>query len=405
MGNYRKTGQRIIKSTILHDVYCENLASEQLPRIQQPLSLRRYPEWVRMGSLVLVLSLAVIATYVVLQHSDGVIPGVEIVDAKYSAAGWNQNMLPLIPDANAGVVPPGGRFPDNDLSFDETALLSGEGAVSPLGQGAATDSGILGAGNYQMLLGWPDVAIADLFGLGVHTIVIDAGHGGKDPGAIGSGGLMEKDITLKIARLLYNRLADEEGINVVMTRDSDVTLSLKHRVEYARQHDADLLISIHLNTIPDSPMTIVETYYFGPPADDQSMAVAKKENYHSGYAVAEFNELIAGLGDTLKQQESRKLASHIQKNIYGTLSRDNRSIINVGIKTAPFVLLLGAETPSVLAEVNCISNTEEEARLAKPAYRDKIAGALERGILSYLNQFRQQDRQRPEQGSIIHAES
>ena len=120
--------------------------------------------------------------------------------------------------------------------------------------------------------------------------------------------------------------------------------------------------------------------------------------------MAEFRELIAGLGDTLKQQESRKLASHIQKNVYETLGRDNRNIINVGIKTAPFVVLLGAEIPSVLAEVTCISNTEEEARLATPAYRDKIAGALERGILSYLKQSGQPDRQQPEQESNIYAE-
>jgi len=171
-------------------------------------------------------------------------------------------------------------------------------------------------------------------------------------------------------------------------------MSLKQRVEFARQQNSDLLISIHLNTIPNTPMTIVETYYFGPPVDAQSLQVAKAENHHSGYAVAEFNELITGINNTLKQQESRKLASYIQKNVYRTLRRDNHSIINVGIKTAPFVILLGAEMPSVLAEVTCISNTGEEARLATPAYRDKIAGALERGILSYLQQLGQQGRQR-----------
>ncbi|HFC53493.1 MAG TPA: N-acetylmuramoyl-L-alanine amidase [Gammaproteobacteria bacterium] len=261
------------------------------------------------------------------------------------------------------------------------------------------------AGDYRALFEQPDVALAGLFGLDVRTIVIDPGHGGDDPGAIGANGLKEKDISLEIARLLYERLLGEEGINVVLTRDSDITLSLKQRVEYAVQQGADLLISIHLNTIPNDPMTIVETYYFGTPRDYQSLKVASLENHHSEYAVGEFDQLVAQLGDALKQQESRKLASHIQRSVYRTLRRGNRHIIDAGIKSAPFVVLLGSGIPSVLAEVTCISNTAEEARLATPEYRDTIAGALEKGVLSYLNQLREQERQRPEQGSNTYAES
>ena len=413
MGKKGQTGQQAIKAAILHDVYCNNLASEKLQQLNQ--RRRGTRRWMRVVVLAFVLPLAGLATHTLFYSSDTATASPDkIMDAKYVVSDWRRSLPPLIHDANASVVPlVPERFMASSFS-DNSGMPAGKGAVllsdggkqgiSP-DESGLMDSRISSASDYQILIDQPEVAIADLFGLGVHTIIIDAGHGGEDPGAIGANGLMEKDITLKIARLLYNRLVDEEGINVIMTRDSDVTLSLKHRVEYARQHDADLLVSIHLNTIPNNPMTIVETYYFGPPADAQSVKVARKENYHSGYAVAEFNELITELGDTLKQQESRKLASHIQKNVYNTLSRHNRSIINVGIKTAPFVILLGAETPSVLAEVTCISNTDEEARLAKPAYRDKIAGALERGILSYLNQLRQQDRQRPEQGSTTYAES
>ncbi len=401
--NNRKTGQKIIKAAILHDVYCGNRATEEPPAIQQPLRLRRFPRvpvWARMVSLMVGLSLAGFATHAVFQHGSGVAPQGGKEDAGYATFGWNQEMALLFAEATAGLRRFSVAYP-----LDRVEIPYRRGAVSLLDEELPTGSGLLDAAGYQLLNEQPGMTVANLFGLGVRTIIIDAGHGGRDPGAIGPTGLKEKDITLKIARLLYNRLVDEPGISVVMTRDSDITLSLKQRVEYARQYDADLLVSIHLNTIPGSPLTVVETYYFGPPVDEQSVDVARKENHHSGYAVAEFNELIAGLGDTLKQQESRKLAAYIQKSVYGALSRDNRSIIDVGIRTAPFVLLLGAEVPSVLAEVTCISNTEEEARLAKPAYRDKIAGALERGILSYMNQLRQQDRRQPEDGSTIHAES
>ncbi len=409
MTNRNETRQQASKSAILHGVYRDNLDLEKL----QQLELRRRGKvrrWMGIAVLAVVLPLTGFVTHTALQDADSSASPIEIQKAKYVTGNWGRGMPPLITDATAGVIPVK-EDDSTDSVSPQSGMFSGRGAVllpagrTGVAEKRAVENEVSDAESYQVLLDQPEVAIADLFGLGVRTIVIDAGHGGDDPGAIGTNGLMEKDITLKIARLLFNRLVDEKGINVIMTRDSDVTLSLKHRVEYAKQHDADLLISIHLNTIPNDPMMIVETYYFGPPADDQSMKVAKKENYHSGYAVAEFNELITELGDTLKQQESLKLALHIQKSVYKALSRHNRSIINVGIKTAPFVILLGAETPSVLAEVTCISNTEEEARLAKPAYRDKIAAALERGILSYLNQLRQQDRQRPEQGSNTYAES
>ncbi len=408
MSSYKQARQQASKAAILHGVYRDNLGSGKLPYPeQQPRSRAR--RGISMGVLAVLLILTGFLVHTVFRDADNFVSSVEIQKAKYVAGDQNKGLPPLITEANAGVIPvKEGKL--TGFVSPRSGFFSGKGAVLPpadkkAGKSETVVGPVFGAGDYQALFDQPEVAIADLFGLGVRTIVIDAGHGGEDPGAIGTNGLMEKDITLKIARLLYNRLVDEEGINVIMTRDSDVTLSLKHRVEYAREHDADLLVSIHLNTIPNSPLTIVETYYFGPPADDQSMKVAKKENYHSGYAVAEFNELINELGDALKQQESRKLASHIQKSVYNTLSRQNSSIVNAGVKTAPFVILLGAETPAVLAEVTCISNTGEEARLAKPAYRDKIAGALERGILSYLNQLRQQDRQRPEQGSNIYAES
>lgn len=412
MGNNGQTGQQAFKRAILHDVYRSNLSAEKLLSLQQRGQRRqRMGRWVRVAGLVVILPLMGSGAHSVFPGGADSLPPGKSAAVEIAAAGWNSGLPPLIDDANAGVTSSQEMPVSTPMAPHRRAFLSGRGAVAPLDgsdgpdEWTVPDGGISSASDYRVLLDRPAVALADLFGLEVRTIVIDPGHGGEDPGAIGPSGMLEKDITLEIARLLYERLVRREGLRVFMTRDSDVTLSLKHRVEFARENSSDLLISIHLNTIPNDPMTIVETYYFGPPADEHSLKAAEQENRRSDYMVAEFGELIAGLSDTLKQQESRRLAAHIQRNVYRTLHRSNRNIVNVGIKTAPFVVLLGAETTSVLAEVTCISNTEEEARLAKPAYRDKIAGALERGILSYLKQSGRQQGRPPRQWSTTYGKS
>ncbi len=403
MFNRSEKRQQAVKATILQGVYHDNLSPAKKLEIRRRCRLRK---WRRMGIGVFATILPLVALLGLLFFQGAKSPStMEIRNASYVAEEWGGGLPPLITEANAGVALQGEPFiPGRELFEKKEKPFSGKGMFAlPARESGGGQGGVMK--DYGLLLEQPGVAVADLFGLDVHTIVIDPGHGGEDPGAIGPNGLMEKEITLKIARLLYNRLMDKEGLNVILTRDSDVTLSLKHRVEYARENGADLLISIHLNTIPNSPMTIVETYYFGPPSDPQSLKVAKTENRHSDYLVADFDELIAQIGNTMKQQESRKLASHIQRSVYRTLRKGNRQLIDAGIKTAPFVVLLGAEIPSVLAEVTCISNTDEEARLAKPAYRDKIAAALERGILSYLKQLRRQERRQPERRNMTYAEN
>ncbi len=403
MFNRSERRQQVVKAAILRGVYQDNLSAEgRRARHRRDRIRGRWRTGIR--AFLAILPLIALFAHLLLQQEGKSVSVAEIRDASYTPGEWQRGLPPLITEANAGVAPREEPLLPGEV-FGNGRLFSGEGVFAVPGEGwSGENEHVPVAGDYGLLLDQSGMAVADLFGLDVHTIVIDPGHGGEDPGAIGPAGLMEKDITLKIARLLYHRLMDEEGLDVILTRDADVTLSLKQRVEYAQEHGADLLISIHLNTIPNDPMTIVETYYFGPPSDPQSLQVAQTENRHSEYAVGDFSELIAQIGNTLKQQESRKLASHIQRSVYRTLHRSNRQLIDAGIKTAPFVVLLGAEIPSVLAEVTCISNTDEEARLAKPAYRDKIAAALEKGILSYLSQLRRQERP-PERRSITYAES
>ena len=242
--------------------------------------------------------------------------------------------------------------------------------------------------DYQSLWSDPQVSIADLFDLGVKTIVIDAGHGGRDPGAIGPGGLQEKTVALDLARRLQTRLQRHEGYRILMTRDGDIALSLKERVEFANSNGADLFISLHVNALPVEQPTIVETYYFGPQTDKAAMRVAMKENHQSDYTIANFRDMIRKIGDSFKHYESKNLATAIHKSLYRNIKRQNKKFVSWGVKTAPFVVLLGVDTPSVLVEVTTLSNRREERRLRTKKYREKIAGYLEEGIVKYLNTTR-----------------
>jgi N-acetylmuramoyl-L-alanine amidase len=243
--------------------------------------------------------------------------------------------------------------------------------------------------SYSAFLSDTRIDLANLFGLAVRTIVIDAGHGGKDPGAAGTHGLKEKDVTLDIALRLRDRLDDYGRFNTLLTRDSDVKVSLKERVALANKQGADLFLSIHVNYLASGPETVIETYYFGPHSDEQTLRLAEAENQGSEFPISSFSEIIGKLRYRFKHQESQSLAAAIQRNLYRNLKRTNAKLQDVGIKTAPFVVLLGADMPSVLAEVTCLNNEEEEARLATPEYREEIAGYLERGIVEYLLQNQQ----------------
>ena len=227
--------------------------------------------------------------------------------------------------------------------------------------------------------------LARLFGLGVHTIVIDPGHGGKDPGAIGHQGTEEKDVTLEIAKRLRDRLKANENYHVLLTRESDEFLSLSERVKYANDNHADLFVSIHINYFPGDQLNFVETYYFGPNNDNKVVELAAKENADSQYLYTEFKDMVEKIGDTMKFQESRDLAESVQTILFPQIRKVNKKAKDHGIKPGPFVVLLGIDAPSILTEVTSLSNKQEEQRLKSPAYRDKIAAFLEKGIVNYLN--------------------
>jgi N-acetylmuramoyl-L-alanine amidase len=239
---------------------------------------------------------------------------------------------------------------------------------------------------YDEMLNGLNMSVADLFDLTVHTIVIDPGHGGGDPGAIGHDGLMEKDVALDVARRLRDKLSAAGNYHAILTRDDDRRMQLKDRVTFAKQAQADLFISIHVNSVPEEagPVNYVETYYFGPHADQKTLDLAEKENRDSDYAMGDFRQVIARIGDTLKTEESAQLAGAMHHRLYSNLKHHNEDLLDAGAKSGPFVVLLGVEVPSVLIEISCISNDAEAARLGTPEYRDSIASYLEIGIVEYL---------------------
>lgn len=239
--------------------------------------------------------------------------------------------------------------------------------------------------DYKALMGNSKMPLSRVFGLGIRTIMIDAGHGGADAGTTGRSGTKEKDITLDIAKRLKARLEKTERYNVLMTRDQDITLPLNKRVEMAMESKADLFISIHLNYLPSKPINTIETYYFGPPSDAKVLKLAEQENAGSQYGLSDFREIIGKIGETMKLQESRELATLIQKNLFSNIKRENGVAYDFGVKRAPFVVLLGVDVPAVLAEVSCLSNSEEEIKMNTESHRENIAHYLEAGILDYLN--------------------
>ncbi len=239
--------------------------------------------------------------------------------------------------------------------------------------------------HYKAFINSQGVPLSRIFGLGVRTIMIDPGHGGTDTGTKGQNGTREKDIALDIARRLRDRLQKGGNFKVLMTRDEDVTVPLNRRVEMAKLSRADLFISVHLNYLPSRPINMIETYYFGPSSDPKVLKLAEKENEDSSYGTSDFREIIGKIGDTMKLQESREFAASIQKKLFMNIRKENGNVHNFGVKRAPFVVLLGVDVPAVLAEVSCLSNSDEEVQLNTVQHREHIARYLELGILDYLN--------------------
>ncbi len=216
-------------------------------------------------------------------------------------------------------------------------------------------------------------------GLKVGKIVLDPGHGGHDTGTIGPTGLQEKDLVLDVALRLGQLISERLGAEVVFTRTDDTFVPLERRTEIANEAKADLFVSLHANSSRLRSVAGPESFYLNFTTDPSALEVAARENAPSTRSIHELQELVRKIAQKEKVQESRELAGHIQKALYSSL----RSGKNRGVKRAPFLVLVGAEMPSVLVEVAFLSNPREERLLKQPEYRQRLAEALYRGILQY----------------------
>jgi N-acetylmuramoyl-L-alanine amidase len=220
--------------------------------------------------------------------------------------------------------------------------------------------------------------------LSVRKIVLDPGHGGTQLGATSESGVSEKEITLDIA-LRLRQLLQTAQFEVLMTRETDVTLPLERRASFANTNQADLFVSIHVNWIPYRQVRPLETYFVGPTDDPATLRLASVENRDSGYSLASSRRLLAKIFSDARREESQALAQRLNTELYRSLREVNPALENRGVKTAPFAVLVGTEMPAILVEVSCLSNEADVDLLTTADYRDRVAQALLKGIQSYAN--------------------
>jgi len=216
-----------------------------------------------------------------------------------------------------------------------------------------------------------------------YTVIIDPGHGGSDPGAIGLGGLIEKELTLDMANRVKALLRQQSHINVVMTRETDRGYSRANRVNHIRKFDADLLISLHFNHLPQRELNVVESFY----ADKENIL----ESWHAQQrarmskqarqTIKTYNVTVPDLSYT---RRSKMIANILQRNIFQRIAKKNPDAINAGVKKETLYTLTRSRLPATLIELTCLSNREEEKHLKSSEYRQKIAESIAEGLIEYF---------------------
>lgn len=225
-------------------------------------------------------------------------------------------------------------------------------------------------------------SLAQQLGLEARRVIIDPGHGGHDPGTMGRNGLREKDLVLDISTRVA-KLLENDGFEVLMTRNKDVFIPLEERTAIANSKGADLFVSIHVNASRSPRPRGMETYYLNLATSPDAAEVAARENASTTRRLSELNDLLQKVMNNSKIEESRELARHVQTHMATGLLQSTKDSRNRGVKTAPFYVLLGARVPSVLVEVAYLSNRKDEVLLRDGGYRMKVAHSIAEGIKSY----------------------
>jgi N-acetylmuramoyl-L-alanine amidase len=220
-------------------------------------------------------------------------------------------------------------------------------------------------------------------GLKIGRIVIDAGHGGHDSGTLGVDGIQEKDVVLDVALRLGKLLSERLGAQIVYTRSDDTFIPLETRTAIANKAQADLFISIHANSSPDASARGVETYYLNFTSDPTALDVAARENAVSDQSIHQLSDLVKKIALKDKIAESREFAADVEGSLYAGLAKGNAGLKDRGVKKAPFVVLIGANMPSILAEISFVTNPKDAEQLQQPEYRERVAESLYKGVARY----------------------
>ena len=218
---------------------------------------------------------------------------------------------------------------------------------------------------------------------GIRKIVIDPGHGGKDPGAIGVGGVMEKDLVLSVAKKLAVKLTNEMGVQVVLTRRDDRFIALEDRTYLANAEDADLFISLHMNASPNADAHGVETYYLDNTTDEAAMRLAARENASARKNISDLQFILSDMTQNMKLEDSISLAHRVQQAVVGGMSKVIGEVRDLGVKKALFYVLVGARMPSVLIEMFFVTHRVEGQVMSREAGQDAMVNSLFEGIQKY----------------------
>jgi N-acetylmuramoyl-L-alanine amidase len=228
-----------------------------------------------------------------------------------------------------------------------------------------------------------ETSLVRALGLKIGRIVIDAGHGGHDSGTLGADGIQEKDVVLDVALRLGKLLHDRLGAEIIYTRSDDTFIPLETRTAIANKAQADLFLSIHANSSPDASARGVETYYLNFTSDPTALDVAARENAVSDQSIHQLSDLVKKIALKDKIAESREFASDVESSLYTGLAKGNTGLKDRGVKKAPFVVLIGANMPSILAEISFVTNPKDAEQLEQPEYRERVAESLYLGVARY----------------------
>jgi N-acetylmuramoyl-L-alanine amidase len=228
-----------------------------------------------------------------------------------------------------------------------------------------------------------ETSLVRALGLKIGRIVIDAGHGGHDTGTIGAEGILEKDVVLDVALRVGKLLHDRLGAEIIYTRSDDTFIPLETRTAIANKAQADLFLSIHANSSPDTSARGVETYYLNFTSSADALETAARENAVSDQSIHQLSDLVKKIALKDKIEESREFAGDVQQGLYGGLQKGNAGLRDRGVKKAPFVVLIGANMPSILAEISFVTNEKDARQLQEPEYRERVAESLYKGVAKY----------------------